>query len=69
MQLSKYNVNESLKAQLKLCNDKKMMCFSPENGTCWHCHLNIYSENGFTTEQAGNELITYCPFCHYSFLE
>ena len=69
IKLEQYNTKVSCEAQSKLCENRELPCFSPENGICWNCHKNIYSKNGFTVKEASNTLITYCPFCHYSFLE
>ena len=56
-----------IKAQDKYCKEKHLPNFTPRNGVCWHCHNNIYER--VTLEQAGSDVITGCPFCHYSFCE
>lgn len=74
-----YNIPEAIKAQEKFCDKNEYPCFAPDDGICWDCHQNIYSENGITRygrkthgiseESAGNHLITGCPFCSRSYCD
>lgn len=74
-----YNISEAIKAQYLYCKTKILPHFAPDNGICWTCHQNIYSENGRTrighgthgisVESAGNHLITGCPFCNRTYCE
>lgn len=74
-----YNIPEARKAQYLYCKTNKLPHFAPDDGICWDCHQNIYSENGRTrygekthgisVESAGNHLITGCPFCSRSYCE
>lgn len=43
------------------------MVFAPRDGYCWRCHKQIYEK--ITVKKATEELITGCPWCHYSFVE
>ena len=56
-----------IKAQYEYCKEKRLPNFTPVNGICWNCHNNIYER--ITLEQAGSDLISGCPICHYSFCE
>lgn len=71
--MSKYNVQESIKAQSKLCEEKGYPHFAPNDGRCWKCNKNIYEpdERGFgiTTEKASKELVTGCPHCFRSYCD
>lgn len=74
-----YNISEAIKAQYLYCKTKILPHFAPDNGICWTCHQNIYSENGRTrighgahgisVESAGNHLITGCPFCNRTYCD
>lgn len=37
-----YNVQESVKAQAKYCEENKVPHFAPKDGRCWNCRKNIY---------------------------
>lgn len=74
-----YNIPEARKAQYLYCKINELPHFAPDDGICWDCRQNIYSENGRTrygkkthgisVESAGNHLITGCPFCNRSYCD
>ncbi|MBY9081046.1 hypothetical protein KIH86_23110 [Paenibacillus sp. HN-1] len=76
-----FNVNESIKAQAKLCKEKGYPHFAPSSGVCWSCNKNIYSPqektgwndqkytSGITVEKAASELITGCPHCNRTYCD
>ncbi len=73
-----YNIEKAIKAQHDYCKNHDIPNFAPAlDGTCYHCRRNIYVPikgpagyiTGITVEQAGKELITGCPHCHYSFVD
>ena len=74
-----YNISEAIKAQEQFCDKNEYPRFAPDNGICWDCHQNIYSENGRTrygkkthgisVESAGHYLLTGCPFCSRSYCD
>ena len=40
------------------------------DGRCYRCGHQIFNEDkGYTLEEAGNFVITGCPYCHYSYCE
>ena len=43
-----YNISEAIEAQEQFCDKNEYPYFAPDNGICWDCHQNIYSENGRT---------------------
>lgn len=64
-------------AQIKYCREHNYPHFAPA-GRCWRCHQNIYlsgkrrdgnPSKGISVERAGQELITGCPHCCWSFCE
>lgn len=63
-----FDVRSACAAQKKYCEEKGFMLFAPYDGSCF-CGENIYSEDGFTVEEAASKLITYCPRCNRSFLD
>ena len=83
MKEEKYNIQDSIKAQKQHCKKKDSPIFAPAHGKCYRCHKNIYKKHtktrmflgeeketttGITVEKAGNEVITGCPHCNYSFI-
>jgi hypothetical protein len=73
-----FNVLDSLAAQKRYCEEKSYPHFAPENGICWRCNQQIYTEGknrmgnsseGISVEKAGSELITGCPHCNWSYCE
>lgn len=76
--MNKYNTREAIRAQDEYCRREGLPIFAPSfDGRCYYCGGDIYKEivhpNGSTTgipvKEAGAELITACPHCHYSFVE
>lgn len=74
----KYCPDKAIKAQHDYCEKNDVPNFAPAfDGTCFHCMKNIYEPNmasdgsvtGITVSKAGTEHITYCPHCHYSFID
>ncbi len=64
-----FDINAAKKAQKNYCKEKVYPLFAPKDGVCWNCGKNIYCVNGISVEQASNNLITGCPFCHRSFCD
>jgi hypothetical protein len=58
-------VLEKINAQIKYTYDTGSALFAPTSGICWTCNKQIY--NKITLEEAGEGLITGCPYCHSSF--
>jgi hypothetical protein len=81
--MSDYNIEESIKAQDKLCKEQGYPQFAPKNGVCWNCSQNIYSQGkrvwrgnsdeqvseGISTDAATKELVTGCPHCFRSYCD
>ena len=77
--MAAYDVEKAIQSQEQFCVKNDYPRFAPENGICWSCHQNIYSEKGRTrygkethgisVEGAGNHLITGCPFCSRSYCD
>jgi hypothetical protein len=76
-----FDIQKSIKAQEKYCNENGYPYFTPSDGVCWRCHRNIYQPiehksdqdgsyyTGISTESAGSFLITSCPHCNKSFCD
>lgn len=70
-------IRACIEAQKKYCEDNKAPHFAPEDGFCYSCGKQIYTdyhEHGFTDrgksiEYASTELITGCPHCHRSYCD
>lgn len=60
-------INEKKRAQKELCEKEGWPYFAPESGICWRCKKQIYEE--ISLEKASTELITGCPYCHWSYCE
>ena len=58
---------QSIKAQWDLCQEKEYPHFAPRDGRCYACGQQIYER--ISVERASKELITGCPWCHYSYCE
>lgn len=79
MAANTYNIKEAIKAQDWYCRTKILPHFAPDDGVCWDCRQNIYSEkgktrcgketNGITVESAAGHLITGCPFCNRTYCD
>ena len=72
-----FNPVKAAMAQEHYCEEREGPMFAPHNGICPRCGRNIYlptngskgAVHGITVEKAGNQLITGCPHCNYSFVE
>lgn len=73
-----YDIKAACEAQKRYCEEKGYPHFAPNSGYCFRCHANIYTDHkdydgyvssGISVEAAGNNLVTGCPHCHYSFCE
>ena len=74
-----FDVQASIKAQMKYCEETGAPHFAPRNGTCWNCGLNIYEEHrnkynpdipsGIDVERASTSLVTGCPHCNRSYCD
>lgn len=71
-----YDINKSIIAQQKYCEDNNLPHFAPDNGYCWFCNRNIYTKceyvghnTGISTMSAKNHLVTGCPHCNRSFCD
>ena len=73
-----YQPREAADAQKRFCERNGYLLFAPYSGYCFKCGRNIYAPfktragdtlPGYTVEQAGHMLITYCPFCHTSYID
>ena len=63
-----YTIRAS-KAQEEYCKKNKLPYFAPPRGICPSCRQVIYAKSVISIEKAGSQLITGCPYCHYSFLD
>lgn len=78
-----YDVEESINAQKKYCEEHQAPHFAPNNGRCWSCNQNIYEpgrhvwkgksdgreSSGITVEKAASELVTGCPHCNRTYCD
>jgi hypothetical protein len=71
-----YNVQESIAAQRKFCEQEGYPHFAPRSGVCYRCRRNIYElsnhrgfETGIDVESAAKELVTGCPHCNRSYCD
>ena len=62
-------IQEKIDAQEKYCKDHHCPMFAPHDGRCWACYSNIFSEKGYTLNEARSNLITSCPYCRTSFCD
>lgn len=66
-------LKECVKAQEEYCEKKNKPMFIPLDGCCDYCHRPLFDDafggiyGGLSLEQAGNQLITVCPYCRKSF--
>lgn len=58
-------------AQKNYCNEKHKPLFIDHDGRCGYCGRDIFSPTlgGYKLEQAGNTLITSCPYCRKTFCD
>lgn len=74
--MRKYDKEKAARAQRAYCTAEHQPDFVG-NGDCVHCHENAFENvdgygrrsSGFSVEEAGRQLITYCPHCHRSFVD
>lgn len=71
-----WNVAEAIVAQRKLQKEKEYPDFAPNDGRCYDCKQQIYSEidhgsfkTGIWVDKAATSLITGCPHCHRSYCD
>ena len=64
-----YNTEKAISGQREFCENNNFPTFYPKDGVCWGCKKDIFSPDGFSVEDAKYFLITFCPFCHKSFLD
>lgn len=63
----KEEIKEKIQAQKDYCKKNGVPFFAPENGKCWNCRNQIF--NRYSLEEAGNHIITGCPYCHRSYCD
>lgn len=56
--MAKFDINESIEAQAKLCEDKDYPHFAPSSGRCWCCNQNIYEQIGWKYDKFGDKVRT-----------
>lgn len=61
-------LDEAKAAQKKFCEEKGYPHFAPEKGYCFSCRRNIYQDFA-RPGRTGNEHVTGCPHCNYSYCE
>lgn len=66
-----YDRPAAVEAQREYCDEHGLPMFIPENALthCPSCGKNIFGYGGITVREAGERLITGCPFCSFSFCE
>lgn len=75
-----YNIEKSINGQAEYCKKNKLPHFAPNNGNCWNCGSNIYSEHtrelrdkiystGISVKEARESLVTGCPHCNRSYVD
>jgi len=66
-------ISKCILAQKKLCEERKLPHFAPENGRCWSCNRNIYQNYDFNGSiskgNTGEKFITGCPHCNRSYCD
>ena len=60
-------VRANIEAQKQLCQENKLPMFAPDDGICWSCHKQIFTEKH--SWRAHNEHITGCPECSRSYCD
>ena len=61
------DIKERIKAQSELCKKDNFPMFAPQDGFCWSCGKQIFTERN--DWRARNEHITGCPECHRSYCD
>ena len=76
-----FDIQQSIKAQKKYCEENQAPHFAPYDGRCWSCEKNIYEARekkygegkpfttGISVEKAGSQLVTGCPHCNRSYCD
>lgn len=77
--MESYDKIKAIEGQIKHCKEKGYPYFAPNDGVCWDCNQQIYSEGksrwsgriskGISVERASSELITGCPHCNRSYCD
>lgn len=66
--IEEYETYACVVAQRRYCDEHNLPHFAPNSGICYRCKRQIYAgPNGWTYDQAGAKMITYCPYCNASF--
>lgn len=64
-----YKLNETQikrQAQMEYC-DKKRIPYWAGDGICPSCHKNVF--DGYTLKYCQSDIISGCPYCHYSLVD
>jgi predicted kinase len=61
------HIAQSVRAQTQYCKIAGLPVMVPPEGMCPGCKRQIFSHFP-TRDKAGSEMITGCPFCHWSFV-
>jgi len=59
-------VQDAIKAQEKLCEERGLPHFAPRSGVCWSCQRQIYDPDGGYN---GASFVTGCCWCHRSYCD
>lgn len=60
-------IRANIKAQKELCKKTNFPMFAPDDGFCWSCHKQIFTNKN--TWRAHNEPMTGCPECSRSYCD
>lgn len=52
----KFDINQSINAQAKLCEEKEYPHFAPKDGVCWHCGCNFYEQVSWKRDELGRKI-------------
>lgn len=61
------DIRERIKAQRKLCKETDFPMFAPQDGFCWSCGHQIFTEEH--DYRARNRQMTGCPVCGRSYCD
>ncbi|APM41366.1 hypothetical protein BS101_21910 (plasmid) [Clostridium kluyveri] len=56
IKMAKFDINQSINAQAKLCEKKNYPHFAPKSGVCWCCNQNIYEQIGWKRDELGRKI-------------
>lgn len=59
----------SVAMQMLYCDLHYKPVFIPLDGYCPSCNRNIFDIGGYSVDDAGERLLTCCPYCHKSFCD